>query len=297
MDTTLNEVIEAFVAAPRRTPLGAAALCRLAFWRETLGERPIAGVTPEDVDGAIAALTARGRLRAVRGRPPVPKGEPLKGSTINRHLSDLGSLFRLARRLRVIPRGHVSPLTGIERLPEPIDPTRYLRPEEVERIIAMARLVDRRWGKMPALIRLAFTTGLRVGNLLDLRWADVDLQARTLSVTRTKNGHPIVSPIAPKAAEELRRLSRGEANDRVFGNKRGGRYNYRRIWDAACREAGLPGRNFHQLRHGAASALAAAGVNQALLMSILGHRTLGASSRYMHLSVDDKRAAVEAVFR
>jgi len=48
------------------------------------------------------------------------------------------------------------------------------------------------------------------------------------------------------------------------------------------REAGLAGRNFHQLRHGTATALARAGVNQASLMAALGHRTLSASARYMH---------------
>ena len=115
---------------------------------------------------------------------------PLKGRTVNRYLNDLGGLYRFARRLRIMPRTHLSPLAGIERAPEPADPERYLRPEEVERLVAMARVVDRRWRRLPVLIRLAFTTGLRRGNLMALRWRDVDLDARTVSVNAHEKRPP-----------------------------------------------------------------------------------------------------------
>jgi hypothetical protein len=81
----------------------------------------------------------------------------------------LGGVGAHTPGVRVIPRGHQSPLAGLERAPEPVDPERYLRPEEVERLIVLARVVDRRWRRLPALIRLACVSGLRRGNLTALR--------------------------------------------------------------------------------------------------------------------------------
>ena len=90
-----------------------------------------------------------------------------------------------------MPRTFVAPTRGIERAPERPDPEWYLRPEEVERALAVARVLDRHWGKMPALITVAYHTGLRVGSILRARGRDLDLDAGTLTVYRTKNGDPV----------------------------------------------------------------------------------------------------------
>lgn len=292
---TLEKVIDAYVASS--PTLDRASLARLEFWCERLGNQDIDTITPENVDDALVALAERGRLRPRRGKPTQGAGEPYKGSTLNRYLSTLGTVFKYARRLRLIPRAHVSPTRGIERAPEPTDPDRYLRPEEVDRLLAVARVVDRKWGKLPALITLAFHTGLRVGNLTALRWQDVGLDARTASVRRTKNGDPIVAALTGACVTELKRLPDKHPDALVFAGRSASRaHAWRRLWARTCEEAGLPGRNFHQLRHGCGSALATAGVGQAQIMAVLGHKTLTASARYMHSNVDDRRAVVDKVF-
>lgn len=127
------------------------------------------------------ALQKRGKLKAGRGaaREAVPTGEPLAGSTINRLISTLAGIFKYARRMRVLPRSHTPPTKGVEKAPEPVDPDKYFRPEEVVRPIKIARVVDQKWGKLPALIMLGFHTDLRVGNLLQLRWQQIDLDSAT----------------------------------------------------------------------------------------------------------------------
>lgn len=292
---TLRKVVDAYVAAS--PTLNRVFLAHLEYWCEALGERDLATLTPEDVDDALVALAERGRLRPRRGKSTEPAGQPYKGSTLNRYLSTLGSVFKFARRLRLVPRAHVSPTRGLERAPEPTDPERYLRPEEVARLLAVARVVDRRWGKLPALITVAFHTGLRVGNITALRWQDVDLVARTADVKRTKNGDPIVAALSPAAAAELNALPDKHPDALIFCGRSAQRVHaWRRLWTRTCEEAGLPGRNFHQLRHGCGSALAAAGASQAQIMAVLGHKTLSASARYMHANVDDRRAVVDRVF-
>ena len=290
---TLHAVIDGFAASRE---WDAATFSRLGFWDDALGERELTEITPDDVDAALVALAERGRLLPGRNRPTSRTGQPLKGSTINRYVSQLGSVYTYARRLRLIPRAFVPPTKGIERAPEPPDPERYLMPEQVERLLKVAALVDRRWGKLPALIRLLSTTGLRIGNALALRWRDVDLERRTLSVPRTKNGEPIVCAMPQKTVDALRKLPGRSPEALVFGGPTGAPYNPRRLFRRACEEAGLPQVTPHWLRHSAGYALARAGVGQAMLMQILGHKSLASSARYMHQSADDKLRIADSVF-
>jgi len=272
-----------------------ASLGRLAYWVGHFGERELTSVTIEDVDDVLVQLAERGCLLSGR-RSTVRSGKPLSGGTINRYVSTLGSLYKFARKARLVPRNFLSPSRGIERLPEPVDPDRYLRVEEVGRILACARVVDRRWKRLPALIVLALHTGLRKGSLQKLRWENVDLDARRVVLGRTKNGEPIGSALTEHCVSELERLPGKEPAALVFGNRYGNPFHFKHLWKRACAMAGLPGRDFHELRHGCGSALAMAGANQALVMAVLGHKTLIASRRYMHHNTNDQRALVDKVF-
>ena len=168
-------VLEAYIASRELDP---ASLSRLAYWSDVLGDKEITSITPDDVDAALVRLAERGRLKAGK-RTTIASGQPIAGSTLNRYLSQAGSVFKHARRLKLVPRAFIPPTRGIERSPERPDPERYLRPEEVERAIAVARVVDQRWGKMTALIVVAYHTGLRVGSILRVYGKDLDLAAGT----------------------------------------------------------------------------------------------------------------------
>lgn len=287
-----KQVVEAYIASRE---LDSASLSRLDFWTDALGERDIATLTPEDIDVALVALAERGRLLAGK-RTTTPAGKPLAGATVNRYLTQAGSVFKHARRLKLVPRAYIPPTRGIERAPERADPERYFRADEVERLLAVARVVDQRWGKLPALILTAYHTGLRVGSLLRTRGKDLDLVAGTLTVARTKNGDPITAGLSSAAIAELKRLPKVTADELVFGNKSGKPYTYRPLWVRIAKEARLGGRVFHELRHGHGYQLARAGVSQQLIMQSMGHRTLTASARYAHASIADKQAVIAKVF-
>ncbi len=149
---------------------------------------------------------------------------------------------------------------------------------------------------MTAMILLAYTTGLRVGNIMALRWRDLDLSRGTVTVQQTKNGAPIVAVLARQTILELKKLTNQHADAYVFEGKGGQPFHWRRLWIRVCQEAGLPGKNFHQLRHGCAYRLATNGVSQAQIMAIMGHKTLTASARYMHHNTTDKKAIIAQVF-
>jgi integrase len=157
-------------------------------------------------------------------------------------------------------------------------------------------VIDRHWSKMTALIVVAYHTGLRVGSILATRGRDLDLKAGTLGVAHTKNGDPIVAGLSSAAIAELKRLPRVGADELVFGNRSGKPFTYSPLWRRICRQARLEGRVFHELRHGFGHRLARESVSQQMLMKCMGHRTLSASARYAHASVQDKKAVIAKVF-
>jgi integrase len=289
---TFKTVVEAYIASSELDP---ASLTRLAFWANVLGDRDLITITPEDIDAALVRLAERGRLKGGK-TPTAAAGKPLAGATLNRYLTTAGSVFKHAKRLRLVPRAYLPPTRGIERSPERPDPERYFRPEEVERLVAVARARDRKWGKMPALIIVAYHTGLRVGSILAARGKDLDLELATLTIPQTKNGDPITAGLSSAALAELKRLPRVDPEALIFGAKSGKAYTYRPLWLRIAKEARLEGRVFHELRHGHGYALAKAGTSQQMIMQSMGHRTLTASARYAHASVADKQAVIARVF-
>jgi integrase len=291
---TLSAVIDGFVAS--RDHWDAGTLARLEFWVSALGSCELTEITPEQVDDALVTLAERGRLRPSRAGT-LPAGKPLAGATINRHVAQLGSVYAYARRLRVTPRSFIPPTRGVERSPEPPDPDRYLTEAQVDRLQAVARVIDTNWGKFEALIRVLATTGLRIGNVMALRWKDVDLERRTLSVARTKNGTPFVAAMPEKTAAALAALPGKQfPGALVFCGRTGRPYKIRRIWKKAVTEIGVPRATPHWLRHHAGHTLAKNGVPQPMIMKILNHKSLAASSRYFHASVDDRREIADKVF-
>jgi integrase len=182
--------------------------------------------------------------RRSRRSPPTTiavAGKPLAGSTVNRHLTQAGRIFKHAKCLKLVPRSFIASTRGIERTPERPDRERYLRLEEVERLLAVARVMDRTWGKMPALITVAYHTGLRVGSILRTRGRDLDLDAGTLTIKRTKNGDPITAGLSSAAIAELKRLPKVGPDDLIFGNRGGKPFTYRPLWCASPKRRGFPG--------------------------------------------------------
>lgn len=290
---TFRETVAAFVGSRE---FDSGTIGRLHWWTEQLGDTPLTEVTPDMVDDAIVNLTQRGKLKVVKGQR-VATGQPIGPATLNRYISQLGSVYKFARKHRLIRRTFVFPTVGIEKGQEKIDPNRYLRPEEVDKLLVAAKVTDRKWGKLTALILVAYHTGLRKSNVIRLRWADVDLVNRTATVLETKNGEPQVAALSRPSVEALEKIPGRHLPDAyIFAGRSGRPLDFRKLWENTTELAGLKGKNFHQLRHGCGHALATAGINQASIMAVMGHKTLTASARYMHHNLNDKRQIVARVF-
>jgi len=235
----------------------------------------------------------------------------LSPKTINNQLAVLGKLLTIARDWKRIAN---APRVGFLATPDPeFD---FLDFDEAARLAAAA---DPDWRPM---ILLAMRTGLRQGELLELRWDDVDLVKGMLRVRRSiwkgqittpKGRKPREVPLSDEARAALRSLPSRFAGALVFpapgagagttpaagatpGAAAPGRHltkgECKHPLYRACRRAGLRRIGWHVLRHTFASHLAMRGVPMKAIQELLGHTTLEMTMRYAHLSPDVRRDAV-----
>jgi integrase len=215
-------------------------------------------------------------LKYRRGEGLIQLDRQRAPGTINKYLSVLGTMYKLLKTHRQIPRAFQAPSFKGLRLPEDNSRTVQVTLEDVRRLVDAARLTKNR--KLPALVAVACTTGLRKGSLLGLTWGDVDLAKRTLDVARTKNGTPVRSVLPHWACAELARIkpTAADKSSPVFGPT-----EFKRAFGKAIELAGLPSDwTFHSCRHIAASILAQSGASLPVIMQALNHKTPSMALRY-----------------
>ncbi len=165
----------------------------------------------------------------------------------------------------------------------------YLTEAEVERLMEAAK--GNRWGhRDAAIILVAYRHGLRVSELVDLRWDQVEFATATLHVRRVKQGTPSTHPILGDGLRALRRLQREQEpkSPFVFTSERGAPFStagFARMVERAGREANLGFKAHpHMLRHACGYALANNGHDTRALQAYLGHKNIQHTVRYTELS-------------
>lgn len=268
------------------------------WWVEKFAGRTLAEITPDRVAEARDELAAgkfkRGKPRTVKGAEIEPKEYQRSGATTNRYLASLSKLFTVAmKEWRLVDR---NPVRDISKRKESRGRVRFLTDDEREALLVAC--ASSGWKPLQALVMLAISTGARRGELINLKWADVDLKAARATVHETKNGDPRVLPLVGKALEGLRelKLQNSARSEWVFTNASGfpGPYeHFDAHWREARKTAGIKDLRFHDLRHTTASYLAAQGASLLEIADVLGHRTMAMVKRYSHLAQSHKASVIE----
>ncbi len=166
----------------------------------------------------------------------------------------------------------------------------YLTPAEVEQLIAAAGKLGRHAHRDATMILVAFRHGLRVSELVALRWDQVELDQGLLHVRRRKNGIPSTHPLRGRELRALRQLERKKKRDApyVFVSERKGPMTdsaFRKIVARAGVAAGiaLPVHP-HMLRHATGYKLANDGQDTRSIQHYLGHKNIQHTVRYAELS-------------
>ena len=274
-------------------------LQRLSWWLPRVGALRLDAVSDDHVHAALEELVSQ-RARYFAGHDadgaPIYKGKkkPIAPATINRYAAALAAVFTWAIHKRIAPKGWDHPCRRVERRPENNGKTRFLTRTECDRLLLACK--DSTWPKLYALVLLAITTGGRKGELIGLRWGDLDFDTQLAHVGRSKNGDPKALPIMPAVIEQLTPLREGPGA-LVFASKRNPQraYSFELKWAEALVAAGIRGFRFHDLRHTCASFLAQNGATLLEIGDLLGHRQISMTKRYSHLASTHRAALVTRV--
>jgi hypothetical protein len=192
------------------------------------------------------------------------------------------------------PGAEANPLEGVRQRDPNNRVERYLNPAETRRL---QRAVDESENPMlKYIVALLLLTGARKRELLDGRWAEIDLDRKVWRIPTSKTGKPRHCPLSEDAIAVLRQVPR--YGDCPFivpnpGTLRPFR-SFFRSWDTARRAAGLSDVRVHDLRHSCASALVNSGQSLYVVAKVLGHAQTRTTERYAHLDSAVLLSAVNA---
>jgi integrase len=242
-------------------------LDHLKDWFKAVGD--LRQITPTMIDDFRAARLRLGNSRA----------------TVNRHTALLKSMLNRAvdeSYLEQNPCRKIKQYSERER-----ECMRILTPEEEVRLFA--ELAEH----IKPIVTIALNTGLRLGEIMRLKWSDIDLSTNVLKVEYNKSGKVRYVPISNflmGVLSEIWSRDSGHASA-LFAIK-----NPKVGFKAACRRAEVFIR-FHDLRHTAATRFLAGGADIETVRQILGHSSLAVTQKYVHSGIEQAREAVESLPR
>ena len=227
-------------------------------------------------------------MRAALQRPVSKPGRPITKRTVDISIARLKRMFSLCVDWDLCAR---NPATKVKLFREDEKRTRYLTPEEEERLLKACS------PPLAQVVTFALHTGLRRGEILGLRPQDVDFQNAVLTIpaTKAKGRRDRYVPLNSVALQILKKLPRPISRSAPFFANSVGKEdgNLERAWRAALEESELEDFRFHDLRHTFASRLVMGGVDLAVLRELLGHRDFEMTLRYAHLAPSHLRSAVK----
>jgi integrase len=268
--------------------------------------RLIASITANDLE-QYKQNRASGK---VNGKRPAP-------GTVNRELTALKTAFNLVRRGVLFDEAEYeidipNPVCKVKFLREDNTRKEFFTKDEVGRLMAACEKDS------PELGRVVFAllaTGCRAGEIVSLRWPNVNLDTRQIEITATNSKTHRVRfiPIPQQLFDILVELRRtGDPGGHVYMTPEGNQWNHSRLFrafrraaieagiDGDWRAAGRPRPNLHVIRHTFASWLCMESRDLRLVSSLLGHRNQSTTERYAHLSdgYQSSRAqqAINAIF-
>lgn len=229
-------------------------------------------------------------------------------STVNGAMKVLAAPFNAARRLGYIT---MNPCAGVESLRDDADTEKdVFTPEQVGLLLEAAH------GDWAGAILAAYTTGLRLRDVADLKWEAFDFDDGIVRLKTGKTGAVVVLPMHPDFATWLSTQTRGIGKAPIFpslaGKSGAGKSGLSMAFKRIMERAGITGRtlreraknsagrtqsslSFHSLRHSFNSAMANAGVSQEIRQKLTGHATAKMNTKYTHHELDPLRAAIVTI--
>lgn len=180
-----------------------------------------------------------------------------------------------------------NPAAKVKKFKEAPGRERILTPMEIK------DLADAANSHLKPVLIIALNTGMRRGEILGLRWESVNFAQGSILIEDSKSGRSRKVPMNNLVAETLRQIERG--SEFVFFNPatKDPVKDVKTSFKTACKNAGIKGLRFHDLRHTAASRMIEGGADLVTVSKILGHSTIQMTMRYCHPTAETMRQAVD----
>ncbi len=235
----------------------------------------------------IKAKKVKGTLEA-----PIPKEKERTIASVNRELEVMRAVMRFAARSGWIVKSPFETGDTLISKADEVQRERVLSREEETRLLAACS--GRRAHLRPLLIA-ALDTAMRRGELIQLKWSDVDFESRTIAVRAmtTKTARSRTVPISSRLLEELKTLfdEAEQDSDSIFGISD----NVKNGFASACQVAGVEGFRLHDCRHTAITRMIQAGMTPMQVMKISGHTQMSTFARYVNTDEDAVKRAAAAI--
>lgn len=213
--------------------------------------------------------------------------DKVKPSTINRELICLKHMFTIAEKFGKFDGKN--PVKEVKFFQERQYVMKILDRGEISRLINVSS------GYLRSMIILALNTAMRKGEILNLRWDDIDFIEHFIHIRKTKSNVIRKIPMNSVVAATLKNIKR-ESEFVFFSAKTGTRFtDFFRSWKSACKEAKISDMRFHDLRHTAATLMVMGGIDIVTVSQILGHSTIQMTMKYAHPTPENKRRAVNVL--
>jgi integrase len=223
------------------------------------------------------------------------KEEGAAVATINREYDVLSKAFNLAVKRWGWCREN--PCQKVQKEPEHNQIDRWLTPDEAEGLLRKCSGYLN--GDMVDIAISSLHTGMRQGEILSLKWTEIDIFRRTIIVIKTKNHKPRTIPMNETIYQMLLRRSKVRSmTGYVFTTSNGTRHRARNLireFEKAKEKAGIENFRFHDLRHTAATWMIQSGIDIYTVSKILGHKDIKTTMRYAHHCPDSLRHGVRAI--
>jgi integrase len=285
---TVTELIDLYIGRvlPSKPKNAKNTLRHLLWWKQELGYLLLAQIRPsliaEKRDELLAGFVRDGKLRSP--------------STVVRYLSSLSHVF--SKAVKEWEWLRENPVFKIEKPKQAQGRKRVL--DEVEQKRLLQACEESGSKDLFLVVALALGTGMRKGEIMSLRWKDINFsdEKAIIFLEKTKNGRPrsiLITGLLLSLLQNRRANQRGDSLLFPSPNCPSRPIDIRSAWEKALDKAGIEGFVFHGLRHQAASCAATIENNPLVIGELLGHETLQMTRHYVHLPSVHMHAMVEAL--
>jgi len=287
----------------------------LKFWKKELGQHPLHEIDPFMIN-RVTAVLAIGRVPKTVGHYMSTlsgvfnffiKGEYIQAENKEEH--ELSVQAHQDMLVQLHKTGFSNPVTDDMT-------TKYSSSRKMETFLTLEQqkllLIACRknhWDRLYLLVLMALTTGARKGELLGLKWSEIDFTERTAFLPITKNGKARYLPLTASVIDEMkkfREIGSGLVFPAIYqmdevGNKDKSDtpvtrpFDPKKAWLKSLEDSGIGQIRFHDLRHTCASNLVRAGRSLFEVGTLLGHSSTQMTARYSHLAIKDTQDMVDDV--